>query len=51
VLNSINLMFEDTPEKQQLALLSAIIKGLSWHSDHLITSGAAVIKIDRHGAL
>jgi hypothetical protein len=51
VLNTLNLVFEDTAEKQQLAMLSAIIKGVSWHSDHLITSGAAVVKLDYHGVL
>jgi len=42
---------QDTAEKKQLALLSAIIKGISCHCDYLIVSGKAVIKFDRHGAL
>ncbi len=50
-LNLINLVFEETPDKQQLALLSAVIKGLSWHSDYLITSGQAIVKFDAHGVL
>lgn len=51
VLNLISLVFEDTPDKKQLALLSAIIKGISCHCDHLIVTGQAVVKFDRHGAL
>ena len=50
-LNLINLVFEDTEDKRQLALLTAVIKGLSWHCDHLINSGVAPIKLDAHGAL
>jgi hypothetical protein len=51
ILNLLNLIFEDTPEKQQLALLSVVIKALSWHCDHLIVNGHAVIKRDAWGAL
>ena len=43
--------FEDTPEKRQLAILSAIIKGISWHCDSLIVNNKAVVKFDAHGAL
>jgi len=51
ILNLISFIFEDTAEKKQLALLSAIIKGISCHCDHLIVTGQAVVKFDRHGAL
>lgn len=49
ILNLINLVFEDTADKQQLALLTAVTKGLSWHCDHLINSGVAPIRLDAHG--
>ena len=51
VLNLISLVFEETQEKRQLALLSALIKGLSWHCDYLIVTGAAIITFDGYGAL
>ncbi len=51
ILNLISFIFEDTAEKKQLALLSAIIKGISCHCDYLIVTGQAVVKFDRHGAL
>ena len=51
VLNLISLVFEETQEKRQLALLSALIKGLSWHCDYLIVTGAAIISFDGYGAL
>jgi hypothetical protein len=51
VLNLISLVFEETPEKRQLAFLSAIIKGLSWHCDFLIVTGQAIIVYDGYGAV
>uniref|UniRef100_A0A7S0RFF1 histidine kinase n=1 Tax=Chlamydomonas leiostraca TaxID=1034604 RepID=A0A7S0RFF1_9CHLO len=51
ILNLISLIFEDTPEKKQLALLSAVIKGISCHCDYLIITGQAVVAYDAHGAL
>ncbi|GAX76238.1 hypothetical protein CEUSTIGMA_g3682.t1 [Chlamydomonas eustigma] len=51
VLNLISLVFEETPEKRQLAFLSAIIKGLSWHSDFLVVTGQAIIVYDGYGAI
>ena len=44
-------MFEETPEKRQLALLSALIKALSWHCDYLIVTGNAIITFDGYGAV
>ncbi len=51
VLNLLSFVFEETPAKRQLALLSALIKGLSWHCDHLIVRNRAIITFDAHGAL
>ena len=51
VLNLLSFVFEETPAKRQLALLSALIKGLSWHCDHLIVKNRAIITFDAHGAL
>eukprot|EP00798_Chlamydomonas_sp_ICE-L_P004427 gene4427-14559_t len=51
VLNLLSFVFEETPAKRQLALLSALIKGLSWHCDTLIVGNNAVITFDAHGAL
>lgn len=51
VLNLISLVFEDTPDKQQLALLTAVIKGLSWHTDHLLVTGRGVVTYDIYGAM
>eukprot|EP00798_Chlamydomonas_sp_ICE-L_P008775 gene8775-33642_t len=51
VLNLLSFVFEETAPKRQLALLSALIKGLSWHCDTLIVGGKAVITFDAHGAL
>lgn len=51
VLNLLSFLFEDTAEKKQLAMLSAIIKGISCHCDYLIVTGKAVVKFDAQGAL
>ncbi len=51
VLNLLSFVFEETAPKRQLALLSALIKGLSWHCDTLIVGNKAVITFDAHGAL
>lgn len=51
VLNLISFVFEETQEKRQLALLSALIKLLSWHCDYLIVTGQAVIVFDAYHAL
>ena len=51
VLNLLSFIFEETPEKRQLALLSALIKALSWHCDYLIVTGNAVITFDGYGAV
>ena len=51
VLNLLSFVFEETPAKRQLALLSALIKGLSWHCDHLIVKNRAIVTFDAHGAL
>ena len=51
VLNLIAFVFEETNEKRQLALLSALIKGLSWHCDYKIVTGSAIITLDGYGAL
>lgn len=47
----LSFVFEETPEKRQLALLSALIKALSWHCDYLIVTGNAVITFDGYGAV
>ena len=51
VLNLISFIFEETQEKRQLALLSVLIKGLSWHCDYMIVTGSAIITFDGYGAL
>jgi len=51
MLNLLSFVFEETAEKRQLALLSALIKGLSWHCDHSIVSGTAIVNYDGYGAL
>jgi hypothetical protein len=51
VLNLIAFIFEETQEKRQLALLSFLIKGLSWHCDYMIVTGSAIISFDGYGAL
>ena len=51
VLNLISFVFEETQDKRQLALLSVLIKGLSWHCDYLIVTGQAIITFDGYGAL
>ncbi len=51
MLNLISFIFEETSEKRQLALLSVLIKGLSWHCDYMIVTGHAVIVYDGYGAL
>ena len=51
ILNLLAFVFEETPAKRQLALLSALIKGLSCHCDSLIISGHAVVVHDAWGAL
>lgn len=51
VLNLIAFVFEETQEKRQLALLSALIKGLSWHCDYKIVMGTGIITFDGYGAL
>eukprot|EP00798_Chlamydomonas_sp_ICE-L_P008207 gene8207-1470_t len=50
-LNLISFIFEETADKRQLALLSAIIKGLSWHCDRLLLTGQSVVTYDAHGLL
>lgn len=51
VLNFLSIFYEETQEKRQLALLSMLIKGLSWHCDYLIVTGRAVVIFDAYGAL
>eukprot|EP00955_Chlamydomonas_euryale_P088569 364392-Chlamydomonas_euryale.AAC.4 len=51
VLNMLSVFYEETQDKRQLALLSMLIKGLSWHCDYLIVTGKAVVVYDAYGAL
>lgn len=49
-LHIISSIFENTKEKRQLALLSVIIKGLSWHSDWLINNDKTALWVDAFGS-
>ncbi|KAG1681287.1 hypothetical protein FOA52_007333 [Chlamydomonas sp. UWO 241] len=51
VLNFLSVFYEETQEKRQLAMLSMLIKALSWHCDMLIVTGRAVVVYDAYGAL
>lgn len=51
VLNLLSFVFEETQEKRQLAVLSALIKGLSWHCDYLIIARKAVVVFDGYNAM
>jgi hypothetical protein len=51
VINLTSLLFEDSPNKRQLALLSCTIKGIACHSDLAMVAGCTTVLRDAHGAL
>ncbi|KAK9820077.1 hypothetical protein WJX72_005841 [[Myrmecia] bisecta] len=49
LISVISLLFEVTPERKQLSLLTCLIKGIAWHADYLITTGGAPIMLSPQG--